>query len=48
MNSVFLLGRLVSDPIIRDISTDSSVTNFSVAVSSFIKDKEYTNFFDCE
>lgn len=41
------IGRLTKDPECKEVG-DTSVTRFSVACNRKIKDKEYTDFFDCE
>jgi len=48
VNKIFLLGRLGQDPDVRSMPDGTAVVNFSVATSSFSKDKrEFTEWHKC-
>ena len=51
INRVMLVGRLVSDPEIKNLNSGTSVTNFSIANNrSYIKDgekSEQVSYFEC-
>lgn len=52
LNKVELIGRLVGDPEVVDLSNDAKVANFSVAVQDRIKRKDgyedIVDYFDCK
>ena len=47
INNLFLIGRLVADPVISTTTTGQSVCKFTLAVNEKYGEKEHVNFFDC-
>ncbi|AUF83894.1 single-stranded DNA-binding protein [Mesoplasma syrphidae] len=47
MNQVSLIGRLARDPELREAGNGSKFLGFTLAVSEFSRDKEFTNFIPC-
>jgi single-strand DNA-binding protein len=47
MNQVSLIGRLARDPELREAGNGSKFVGFTLVVSEFSRDKEFTNFIPC-
>lgn len=46
-NKVIISGRLTADPEIKSSSAGLAIASFSIAVTDWIKNEEYTSFINC-
>lgn len=46
INEVFVSGNVTRDPEFRETDGGASIMNFGIAVNDYVKNGDYTNFFD--